>query len=409
MQINSTGIQGLAVLMLATAGFAQTSKSSWVQWRGPDRTGVSTETGWRATGQAEALWTKNVGMGYSTVSIADGRLYTQGHDKEKQVDTIVCLDALTGEEIWAHTLPAKTMSMAHRGGTLSTPSIDDKVVWASNREGNFFRLDAKKGKVLWKTNLIKKHGARLPTWGLSAAPVVLDEMILMNVGPVIAFDRKGKVLWKTKDYGHAYATPADFTFENKRFFAVFSSSGLTVVARKSGKEVATSKWKTRYDVNAATPIVAGNKIFISSGYNHGCSLLEFDGEKLKTLWENKSMRNHMSGCVLYEDHLYGFDESTVKCLDLGGETKWAQRGLGKGALLLADGKLIMISGRGDLVIAKATSKKFEEISRQKVLSGGVKWTTPVLCGGLIYVRGSMGELVCLDRRANSPPKSDPKK
>lgn len=409
MEISCKGIRGLAILMLMTAAFAQNGKPSWVQWRGPDRTGISKETGWRAGGRAETLWSKNIGMGYSTVSIADGRLYTQGHDKEKQKDTIVCLDALTGKKIWSHTFPAKTMKMAHRGGTLSTPSIDGKVVWASNREGNFFCFDAKTGKIKFKKNLIKKHGAKMPTWGLAAAPLVLDDAVVMNVGPVIAFNRRGRIIWKTKNYGHAYATPVDFTHKQKKYFAVFSGSGLIVLARKSGKKVATSKWKTRYDVNAATPVVIGNKIFISSGYNRGCSMLEFNGRTLKTLWENKSMRNHMAGCVHYEDHLYGFDESTLKCLDLDGETKWAQRGLGKGAFLLADGKLIVISHRGDLVIANASPDKFEELTRDTVLSGGVKWATPVLCGGLIYVRGSMGQLVCVDRRAEATEPAKPKK
>lgn len=390
--------RALAILLISSFLAAQ-GAPSWVQWRGPDRTGISRETGWRADGQADKLWSKNVGLGYSTVSIAEGRLYTQGHDQAKQQDTIFCLDSVTGDEIWSHTFPAKTMSSAHRGGTLSTPSIDGKVVWASNREGKLFRFDSKTGRVLWQTNLMKKHGAKMPTWGFAAAPLLLDEMVVMNVGPVIAFSRKGRRIWKTKNYGDAYATPVDFTFRKKKYLAVFSGSGLTVLSRKSGKEVATSKWKTINDVNAATPVIIGNKIFISSGYNHGCSMLEFDGRKLKTLWTNKTMRNQMSGCVLYEDHLYGFDEGTLKCLDLEGDVAWAQRGLGKGALVIADGKLIMISKRGDLVIANATASGFDQISRDRVLGGGEKWATPVLCGGLIYVRGSLGELVCVDRRA----------
>jgi len=372
---------------------------AWPQWRGPDRDGISKETGWRVDG-SEILWTTNVGIGYSCVSIGNGRLYTIGHDKDRQEDTVHCLDSRTGKKIWSHTFPAKTMNVGHGGGSLSTPSIDGDRVFVSSREGRFFCFDAKSGKIRWKRDLIKKYDARKPTWGLAASPLILKEMIVMNVGPVVAFNRKGRVLWKTKDFGQCYSTPVDFERQGKQYLAVFNSTGLMVLTRKKGRRVATSEWKTDHDVNAATPVVVdkGSKIFISSGYGRGCSMLSFDGKKLKTLWESKVMRNQMSGCVALGDHLYGFDEGTVKCLDFDGKVLWAQPGLGKGALVIADGKLVMVSIRGDLVIAEAVPEAYRELSRTHVLGGGKKWTTPVVCGGLIYCRSSEGELVCVDRR-----------
>jgi outer membrane protein assembly factor BamB len=383
------------------ASIAAQNDAAWPQWRGPDRDGISKETGWRVHG-TEILWSMNVGTGYSCVSIRDGRLYTIGHDPGEQEDTIHCLDALTGKKIWSHTFPVRTMNMGHGGGSLSTPSIDGDRVWVSSREGRFFCFDARSGKIRWKRDLIKKYKAQKPTWGLAASPLVLEEMIVMNVGPVIAFKRRGRVLWKTKDFGQCYSTPVDFERQGKRYLAVFNGTGLMVLTRKRGRKVASSEWKTRHDVNAATPVVVagGTKIFISSGYGRGCAMLGFDGKKLETLWESKVMRNQMSGCVAFGDHLYGFDETTVKCLDFDGKVRWAQRGLGKGALVIADGKLVMVSARGDLVLAEATPEAYRELSRTKVprLSGGVKWTTPVVCGGLIYCRSSQGELVCLDRR-----------
>ena len=173
-----------------------------------------------------------------------------------------------------------------------------------------------------------------------------------------------------------------------------------MLVNKTGKQVATSAWKTKYNVNAATPVIIGNKIFISSGYQKGCSLLEFTGRKLKTVWTSKEMRNHMSGCVYFDGYLYGFDNSNLKCLDLEGVSKWKKGRLQKGSLTLADGKLIVLGGRGDLLVVAASPDGFEELSRARVLDRpGQLWTTPVLCGGLIYCRGSDGELVCIDRRA----------
>lgn len=384
---------------------AQQSGPSWPQWRGPDGDNISKEKTWRTEGAAR-LWTAQVGIGYSNVSIAEGRLYTIGHDVDAGEDTVFCLDALTGKEVWTHSFRSARMARAHGGGSLSTPSIDGKQLYVANREGRLFCLDTATGKVAWSKNLMQKYGATKPTWGLAAAPLVLEDRIVMNVGPLLAFNRKGKLLWKSRNHGHCYSTPAAFTYKGRACLAVFSGDGLTVHDRKSGKEIASSTWKTRHNVNAATPVVTGNKIFISSGYNRGCALLEFNGRKLKTLWENREMRNHMSGCVFWEDHLYGMDEGTLKCLDLKGETRWAQRRFGKGALTIADGKLIALGGRGDLVIAEATPEAYKEISRTRVIDdGGRLWTTPVLCGGLIYCRSSNGQLVCVDRRAGKTGKT----
>jgi outer membrane protein assembly factor BamB len=224
-------------------------------------------------------------------------------------------------------------------------------------------------------------------------------MIVLNAGKVIAFDRKGKVLWTSKRTGHAYSTPALFEHKGKPRLAVFNGSGLVILDQKDGDKLAHSEWKTRYDVNAATPVVIGDKIFISSGYGKGCSMLQFDGKGLKTLWANREMKNHMSGCVYHDGHLYGFDETILKCLDLEGEVKWSNRRLGKGALVMASGKLLLLTRNGDLVVAEATPEEYRELSRSRVLErGGVHWTTPVLCGGLVYCRSSSGQLVCVDRR-----------
>ncbi|MBL8896467.1 MAG: PQQ-like beta-propeller repeat protein [Planctomycetes bacterium] len=381
-------------------------EKSWPQWRGPERSGISTETGWAVEGTE--LWKKEVGLGYSSASIVDGRLYTQGfvpasEKSEEGEDVIWCLDAATGKELWSHRFPAKRWAMAHNGGTNVTPSVEDGRVYTCEREGDFFCLDAKSGKVLWKRNAKNDAGIeKLPTWGYAAAPLVLEDAIYLNAGSVIAYDKKsGEVRWKSEDLGHAYATPADFTWNGKKCLAVFNGGGLNIIDRSNGKRYLNHAWKTNYDVNAATPIVIGEKgdqVFISSGYNHGCALLKLGAEAIEPVWESKVMRNHMSGCVLFEGHLYGFDEKKLKCIDLAGKELWAQEGLGKGALIIAGGKLVIISDKGDLAIADATPQGYNELSRTNVLQGSVCWTTPTLLNGLIYARNQGGTLVCRDHR-----------
>ena len=180
---------------------------------------------------------------------------------------------------------------------------------------------------------------------------------------------------------------------------MFNSDGFSLLDLADGEERYSHAWETMYDVNIATPVLVGtNRVFISSGLNRGCALLELGGESAKVVWESKKMRTKLSGCVLWKDHLYGFDEAALKCLALDGEEQWSERGLRDGALMIADGKLILVSSKGELAVAEATPAGYEELSRAKVLDGGVYWTSPVLVDGMIYVRNSLGELVCRDHR-----------
>ena len=379
---------------------APSKQESWPQWRGPNFDGISRETKWSSKGKEKSLWFTNVGMGYSTVSISDGRLYTIGHDKDAGEDTIYCLNANDGTDIWSHTFKAPTMAKAHRGGSLTTPSIDGPRVFAGSRMGLMFCFDAKTGKVQWEKDLKEEHDLKVPMWGFSASPLVLDEMIVQATGYVFAFDRKGKQIWKTKkNYKESYANPMPAKIGGRECLVCFNGAGLVILDRKTGKERGSHPWKTNYNVNAATPVVIGNKVFISSGYNKGCAMFEVKGSDVELLWENKSMRNHMSGCVERGGYLYGFDENTLKCLNLEGEEQWTKRGLGKGAFVMAGNRLVIMSSRGDLVVAEANPKEFKELSRRNVLSGGVYWTTPVVLGGKIYARNSLGDLTCLDHRS----------
>jgi outer membrane protein assembly factor BamB len=386
-------LAALTVLPVAAA------PADWPQWRGPHRTGISSERGWSAEGKPESVWSASVGLGYSSVAVAGGRLYTMGHDMEAGLDTVFCLDADTGKKIWTHSYPALVWARAHGGGTLTTPSIDGDVVYTLNREGSFFCFDAAGGKVIWSRKVTDEFGVTPPTWGFSASPLVLDDMLVLNVGRTIAMKRRtGETIWQTRDTGHAYSTPAEMSVDGRACLAVLNGEGLAVFEKATGKELGFLEWKTKYDINAATPVIVGNKIFISSGYGHGCALVEPTSEGLRIVWQNKNMRNKMSGCVLYQDHLYGFDDTMLKCLDLEGNEKWRLRGIGMGALMAADGRLIALSEDGELIIAEAKPDAYTELSRAKCLEGGVNWTMPVLVDGRIYCRNSKGSLVCRDHR-----------
>jgi outer membrane protein assembly factor BamB len=164
---------------------------------------------------------------------------------------------------------------------------------------------------------------------------------------------------------------------------------------RGGTELWRHPWKTSYGVNAATPIIEGDKVFVSSGYNFGAAVLQFSVKPPRVVWQNKNMRNHVNSCVLWKGYIYGFDDNELKCLEFAtGKVKWSDRSFGKGSLIIADGKLIVYSDSGKLAVADASPDGFKELSSAQVLGGKSTWAAPVLANGKIYCR-SLEKLAAL--------------
>ena len=372
-------VSGLSAFALILSSSPSAQANDWPHWRGPDRNGISAEADWDAKGKN--VWKAEVGLGYSSVSVSQGRAFTLGHqegDGAQGTDTVFAFDPSSGEVLWKHTFPAKIWNMAHQGGTLATPTCDGDIVYVTNREGRFFAFNAEDGDVLWEKDLVKEYEVKPPTWGFSASPLVTDELIYINVGPIIAFDKEGEEFWVSDDLGAAYSTPDPFLLDGNPCLAIFNGKGLSLLDSEEGTLMSGFEWKTKYDVNAATPVAIGDgeRFFISSGYNRGCAMVQRSEGKLASAWESRTMRNHMAGCVLYQDHLYGFDDGSFKCIDLDGKEKWKERSTGKGAHIIAGDRIILLSGDGDLIIAKASPESFESLSEESVFDDGVCWTPP---------------------------------
>ena len=379
---------------------------TWPQWDGPHRTGVSSETAWLSKGKDENLWEADLGLGYSTVAVADGRVFTMGYDKEAGLDIVWAFDALTGEELWSHTYPSKIWDRAHEGGTVNTPSIDGDVVYSLNREGNLYCFEAATGDIRWHTDLMaegNENGLTYPDWGFSASPLVLKDELLLNCGKLLSIDKKtGKVTWRSKEYGHAYGTPIAFELDGEPVLAALNGEGCAIVSRKSGEELYFHEFTGRNrGVNAATPIlIDGEALFVSSGKIPAGALLAMDTEEkeLIPVWENREMVNSFSGCVLMDGHLYGFDGQVLKCVDLEGETTWEERGIGNGAVVGSGERVLAMTAGGELIVFEATPESFVELSRAQVFDAGRYWTKPVLVNGVVYCRSSKGKLVARDHR-----------
>lgn len=372
----------------------------WNQWRGPNRDGISSESQWtQQLGPTEPrkAWSMNVGVGYSTVSVFKDRVFTSGWRDGK--DSIYAIDANSGKVIWTYSYAAPKWDRMHEGGPASTPAVDETGVYTISRDGVMYALNPETGSVIWTKDLRSEFRVQPPEWGFSGSPLILGDRIAVDMGVIAMLDKKtGNAIWRTKNYEPAYSSPVAMTLGGQLALACFPKSGLVVVAQADGKELASYRWDTSYGVNAATPIVQGNQIFISSGYNKGSALIDVTGGAAKVLWQSREMRNQMPTCVLHEGFLYGFDEGRLTCIDFKtGQTRWVERGLGQGALMLAGGRLIIASERGQLVIAEASPNGFKSLGRWSVLPKNT-WTVPVLNHGRLYMRDAEGHLVCLDMR-----------
>lgn len=379
--------------------------ASWPNWMGPLRDGISRETGWNAEWPADGLpvaWSRQIGTGFSSVSIADGRLFTMGHIDGEEF--VWCLDAKTGKEIWSQKYPSELNDNLHEGGPAATPTIDGDRVYTLGKEGQLFCFQASTGAIRWKKELKEELDVPTPEWGFSSSAVIVGDQLLLEAGRVVSFDKHtGVRQWQTSKHLAGYGSAAVFEYPaGTKLVATLDCEGLRVVTLKTGEELAFQPWDSPFRTNATTPIVVGNRIFISSAYNVGCGLFEFTGTSLKQVYVNREMRNHFNNSILLDGHVYGFDGNSnlgrvvqLTCMDLQtGKVAWKKAGMGCGSLMIADGKLLILSESGTLIVAKATPKGFEEISRSAFLEGRC-WTAPVLLDKHIYGRNARGHLVCV--------------
>ena len=380
----------------------------WPNWRGPTLDGISSESQWGLS-NAKVKWKGRIGVGFSSISVSGGRIYTMGHDglKKGGMETVHCLDALTGKAVWTDTYPAVLVDYLHEGGPCSTPTVDGDRVYTISKDGRLKCYAAATGKVYWERNMMKAAAmTKPPEWGFSGSPVVLGNKLLVEGAHTFALDKdSGKEIWRSKRFRHAYGTPAFFNHKGRTLIATLKTDGLVILDAADGSSIAFRKWETSFRTNSTSPIILPDgKIFLSTGYHRGCALLQLQGNRLETLWENKNLSNHMNNSVILDDHIYGFDGNShmagpkeLVCLELAtGNTKW--RGgaeLRCGSLMVASGRILALGERGQLVEAPVSTKSFNPTAEIHVLRGKC-WTVPVLANGFIYARNARGDLICVD-------------
>ena len=386
---------------------APSAVPTWPRWLGPDGNGISRESNWTSQWPEDGpkiAWQAQIGIGFSAVSVADGRLFTMGYRDGN--DVVFCFDAASGEQKWEHSYPCELVDNLHEGGPGATPTVAGDVVYTLSREGHLHCLSVETGEVKWLKQFKDEIGATQPEWGFTSSPLLSGEVVVVDVGYVVAVNRtSGEIVWKSEKHRAGYGTAVEFENAGRRLLAVFNNDGLLILSADNGRQIAFHPFESQFATTSTTPIVAEDTFFVSVGYNGGSLLLKLDGDKLQEIYSTKEMANHFNNCVLYNGHLYGFDgnahvSSQVRlvCMEhMTGTVKWHQRGFGCASLMIAGDKLIVLSEEGILSIAPVSATGFNEMARAQVLDGRC-WTMPVLVNGYIYCRNAEGDLVCLDVR-----------
>lgn len=391
--------------------------ADWSQFLGPNRNGISGETGlidaWLAGGPKE-VWRVKGGVGMSGVAVranvACTLIQTGGQQR------VLALNAKTGATNWS-TPVAASYENGQGDGPRATPAFVGGSVFVFTGDGTLVRLKVSDGTIEWSHNVLKRHGGRTADYGMACSPLVISDLVIVQAGTtagtVVACDIKtGEPRW-TSGRGEAagYSSPAIFTVSGQSQIVAFKGASVSGIDPKSGDELWKYPYRTDYDCNTASPIQVGNDVLVSAGENHGSTMLKIgsksDNFKVDKVWSSigggSAMRNEWQTAVHLGDYLYAFDNvgsagpvTHLVCIEADtGKPVWRKTRFGKGNMIAADGKLFATTMKGELVVIKATPAGYEELGRSTVID--TTRTAPALANGHLYLRDG-AEIVCLDVR-----------
>jgi outer membrane protein assembly factor BamB len=394
--------------------------AAWPQWRGPNRDGVSAESGWRKDWPNEGLpvlWRAQVGVGMSSCVVADGRLITQGNDGSGN-DHVIALDAASGAELWRVTFPCKTDSHEMPivpSGPGATPTIAGGHVFALSREGDLLCIEAATGQLAWKKNLVADLGGKRPVYGYAQSPLIADGRLFLDIGSeknatgsTVALDAAtGDVRWRGGSGEAGYSSARLLERDGRKLVAMFKGEALDIFDPADGRVVATHRTTARDFTNAATPAFVGHRVLVSNTGTDLAALLDWEnapGANVRPAWTHKQFALLFNSAIAHDGSLFGFNEKRrghheFTCLDATtGETRWVSDAVQTGTFILADGHWIFLTRDGELALAPAAAAELKCAAKFKALEGKC-YATPTLAAGRIYARSNAGEVVAFDARA----------
>jgi outer membrane protein assembly factor BamB len=423
----------LFTFALALATAVQATASDWPTILGPTRDNVSTEKGIIAPwpkGGLKKIWECDLGIGYAPPTIANGKLYHFDRFEDKARAT--CRDAATGKELWRFEYPMEHEELyGYEPGPRACPLLDGDRVYLHNVEGTLHCLNTADGKELWKVDTRAKYHFHQNFFGVGSVPVIDGDLLIVPIGgspkgprPIdfrdvkpngtgfVAFDKKtGQVKYEALDELASYASPIITTIDGKKTCLYFARDGLVGFDPQTGKSMFRFPWRAKdlESVNAANPVVVGDKVLITECYDPGAVFLDLKGGKPKVIWSDaakdrfdKSLLCHWNTPIHIDGYVYGSsgrhtEDAELRCVELkSGEVKWEKRRTTRCTLLNVDGYFISLSEFGILALIKPNPQKYEEVSRYEVPELVYPcWAPPVLSNGVLYLRGR-GKLVALE-------------
>jgi outer membrane protein assembly factor BamB len=362
-------------------------------------------TSWPASGLTP-LWKQPVGGGYASFVAANGRAFTIEQRGDEEV--VSAYDVRTGREVWTHAWKGAFREMMGGDGPRATPTWHDGVIYALGGSGELRAIDAASGRQRWRTNILQDAGAANLQWGMAAAPLVVDDtLVVLPGGPggnsVVAYDRRtGKKAWSALDDRQSYSSPVLTTIAGVRQILVFSATRLMGITPDRGDVLWEFPWKTQYDVNASQPLVIGDRVFISTGYGTGAAMIQITREggglSAGELWRTNRMKNQFTSSVHHDGMILGLDEAILACLDAQtGEILWKGGRYGYGQVMLAGGHLVVLTEDGQLVLVRPDRKAHIEVARFPAIEGKT-WNHPAIVDGILLVR-NINEMAGFDLRA----------
>lgn len=414
-----TALASALMSLAALAALAQPAKRTgaageWPQFRGPERTGISRETGllksWPAGGPKLVWKVTGLGGGYTAPSVAGGRLFGMGYRGEDEV--VWALGVQDGKEAWSTKIATANRQIGYKEGSRSTPTVDGDRVYALGTSGDLVCLDAASGKVRWHKNLVGDFGGSIPNWGYTESVLVDGEKLIAAPGgreaTIVALNKMtGEPVWKSPVPGGdraCYSSAIAVDMDGKRQYIHYLSGGVVGVAAQDGKFL----WRYAKPANGiviATPVYHDHHVFASTAYQKGGGLVKLtttpDGVSAEEVYFSTDYQNHHGGVILVDGYLYyaeGHNPAYLTCREFKtGKLAWQHKEKSKVSLAYADGYFIARNERGPVTLVEANPKEYVEKGAfdQPDRSGAAAWAHPVLAGGRLYLR-DQDIMLCYD-------------
>jgi outer membrane protein assembly factor BamB len=380
------------------------AQKEWNQFRGPARSGISNNNINQVTwdgNNLEQVWKKQIGSAFSELVFDNGLIYTMISDtidSKTGSEYVAAFKEDSGEFLWKSRVDSIYFDEDNWGdGSRATPTYDDNAIYSFSGHGKLSATDKKDGKLLWQVDFKKEFGSTTPRWGFASSPLLYDDQVIMEVGGTenrafAGFEKAtGKLIWSygTGNASHDSPLLANIGGQDQVIFA----NGYTLYSfTPEGDTIWT--YKMPMGMLTAMPVLIDeNKLFLSGVRNPAYFIVEINDNKPNQIMKGNTMKNDFSSSLYCDDHIYGFNVAMLRCISTdSSDAKWTKRGYGKGALIMADKILIILSDKGKLTLAEATPESFKELASIQALEGK-SWTAPTINNGRIYVR-NLTEMAC---------------